>query len=79
MESMGELLGIGEAIRRLRLEHDPPITQEKLAALVGVRQPTVSYWENEGGMPSVALLPKLAAVLGVSVDELLATKSEVCS
>ncbi len=45
------------------------LTQEKLGKLMSVSMQAVSHWER-GGAPDVALLPKLASVLNVSIDEL---------
>lgn len=47
------------------------MTQQQLAESVGVKQNTVSQWESEERKPSVDLLPKLASILGCTVDELL--------
>lgn len=46
-------------------------TQEELAELVGVSPQAVSKWENAQSCPDIQLLPKLAALFGISVDELL--------
>lgn len=45
------------------------LTQEKLGKLLSVSMQAVSHWER-GGAPDVALLPKLASALNVSIDEL---------
>ncbi|MGM9640497.1 MAG: helix-turn-helix transcriptional regulator [Faecousia sp.] len=45
------------------------LTQEKLGKLLSVSMQAVSHWER-GGAPDVALLPKLASALGVSIDDL---------
>lgn len=45
------------------------LTQEKLGKLMSVSMQAVSHWER-GGAPDVALLPKLASILHVSIDEL---------
>ena len=44
-------------------------TQEELAKFVGVSTQAVSKWEN-GGMPDVELLPKIADYFNVSIDKL---------
>ncbi len=56
---------IGKQIAKLRKEHG--ITQEELASNVGVSTQAVSKWEN-GGVPDVELLPKIADFFSVSVD-----------
>lgn len=47
------------------------LTQEQLARELGVRRSTVAMWENGSSQPRTALLPKLADILGCTVDELL--------
>lgn len=63
-----ELL-IGEKIRRLRRERD--LTQEEVAAHLGVSFQSVSKWERGDGYPDITMLPALANYFGVSVDALL--------
>lgn len=46
-------------------------TQEELAELVGVSPQAVSKWENAQSCPDIQLLPKLAELFEISVDELL--------
>lgn len=59
---------LGVNIRRLRKEKN--ITQEKLAEYLNVSYQTVSKWETGITMPSVMILPSIANVFGVSIDEL---------
>lgn len=47
------------------------LTQTALAEKVGVSQQAVSFWETGERYPRTADLPRLASVLGVTVDELL--------
>lgn len=49
--------------------------QEELAEKLGVSPQAVSKWENNQTCPDIALLPKLAQLSGVSVDELLTGKT----
>jgi len=63
---------IGAIIKRLRTENN--ITQDTLAAAVGVTPQAVSRWEAEGGYPDIELLPALADFFSVSTDELLGYK-----
>ncbi len=60
---------IGANIRRLRL--DAGMTQEQLASRLNVTYQTVSKWENSLTAPDLTLLPPLADLFQVSVDELL--------
>ncbi len=45
-------------------------TQEQLAEKLGVAPQSVSKWENSVAMPDISLLPKIAEVFGVSIDDL---------
>ena len=47
------------------------ITQDALAQELGVTPQAVSKWENDLSCPDIAILPKLAALLGVTTDYLL--------
>ena len=60
---------IGERIAQLRRKKN--ITQEAMAEQLGVTPQAVSKWENDISCPDITLLPPLAALLGVTVDELL--------
>lgn len=59
---------IGMNIKNLRQEKH--IKQETLADYLGVSAQAVSKWETGASDPDIALLPKLAAYFGVSIDEL---------
>ena len=65
---------IGKRIASLRKEKG--LTQEDLAAALGVSGQAVSKWENDQTCPDISLLPQLAKLLGISVDELLSGKQE---
>lgn len=56
---------IGKQISLMRRERG--IKQEELANYVGVSTQAVSKWEN-GGVPDVELLPKIADFFSVSID-----------
>lgn len=47
------------------------ITQQQLADEIGLTNKAISKWETGQGMPDITLLPLLAEILGVKVDELL--------
>ena len=70
MEQQKETLG--KRIAALRKEKG--LTQEQLAEKVGVSAQAVSKWENDVSCPDITLLPLLADLSGVSVDELLGVK-----
>ena len=68
---------VGKRIALLRKEKG--ITQEGLAEMLGVSGQAVSKWENDQTCPDISLLPQLAKVLGVTVDELLSGPQEPVS
>ncbi len=47
------------------------ITQLEVAQRLGIADKTVSKWECGNGYPDIAMLPALAELYEVSVDELL--------
>ena len=47
------------------------MTQEQLAQRVGVSAQAVSKWENNLSCPDITILPELASIFGISVDELV--------
>jgi transcriptional regulator with XRE-family HTH domain len=60
---------IGKKIRLLRKNND--VTQDKLAAYLGVTPQAVSRWESEICYPDIETLPQIADFFGVGMDELL--------
>ena len=60
---------IGKFIAAMRKARG--LTQEVLGEKLGVTNKTVSRWETGAYMPDVGKLQDLAALLGVSVNELL--------
>jgi transcriptional regulator with XRE-family HTH domain/predicted membrane protein len=63
---------LGKRIAQLRKAKG--YTQEQLAEKVGVSAQAVSKWENDISCPDITLLPLLADLFGVTVDELLGVK-----
>ncbi|MBO5898685.1 MAG: helix-turn-helix transcriptional regulator [Clostridia bacterium] len=59
---------IGQNIRRMRLERG--MTQRELAHYLSISIQAVSKWENDRAFPDVLLLPDIAKVFGVTLDEL---------
>ena len=47
------------------------LTQEQLAKILGVTQGAVSQWEKGISHPSYEMLPKVAAALEITLDELI--------
>ena len=60
---------IGAFIAECRKEKQ--ITQQTLADMLNITNKAVSKWETGNGLPDITLLPELASILGVSVDEIL--------
>lgn len=60
---------IGETIKRLRRERD--LTQEEVAAHLGISFQSISKWERGDGYPDITMLPALANYFKISLDELL--------
>lgn len=54
-----------------KLRHERNITQEELAAFVGVTKASVSKWETAQSLPDILLLPVLASFFDISIDELI--------
>ena len=65
---------LGKRIAMLRRQKG--LKQEDLANELDVSPQAVSKWENDQTCPDISLLPRLAQLLGVSVDELLSGKKE---
>lgn len=53
------------------------LTQSQLARLLNVSFQAVSKWENNSAYPDIELLPKLATILGTTIDALLGHESIV--
>lgn len=62
-------LTIGENIRSFRKKNG--LTQESLADRLGVTYQSVSRWENGTTYPDLELIPTIAEVLAITIDELL--------
>ncbi len=62
-------LSIGKNIKKLRQERD--LTQEELAAHIGISFQAISKWERAEGYPDITMLPALANYFHVTVDELI--------
>lgn len=71
---MPQQIGLGDNIVRNRRLSG--LTQDELGSLLGVSAQAVSKWERSLACPDIMLLPQLAAVLGVTLDELFAPVTE---
>lgn len=55
-------------IKEKRRERD--LTQEELAHMLGVTKAAVSKWENAESYPDIILLPRIAQLFHITMDEL---------
>lgn len=60
---------VGQNIARYRKEKS--LTQEELAKQLSITYQAVSKWENGLSKPDISLLPALASILNVSIDQLM--------
>lgn len=60
---------LGKRIAAARKEKN--LTQDALASMLEVSPQAVSKWENDQTCPDIGLLPRLAKILGTTVDALL--------
>lgn len=64
---------MGEIISTLRKEKG--MTQKDLADMLNITDKAVSKWERNIAFPDTATIPKVAEILGISVEELMNAKS----
>lgn len=69
-----KLVNFGEKLKKLRTGQN--LTQQQLAARLGVQKSVVSYYESGERSPSTDVLIKLASVFHTTVDYLLDVKRE---
>jgi len=65
---------LSSKIKQLRCKAS--LTQEQLAEELGISSQSISKWENSVSMPDISLLPKIAEVFGITIDELFNITSE---
>jgi transcriptional regulator with XRE-family HTH domain len=65
---------LGKKIRSLRLRAG--LTQEQLAEKLSIGPQSVSKWENLASMPDITLLPAIAEIFGVTIDDLFDLSTE---
>jgi transcriptional regulator with XRE-family HTH domain len=68
-------MDFGQRLKFLREEKK--ITQDELAAKIGVGRPTIAGYETKGKQPSFEILEKLADYFGVSIDYLLGRTNDL--
>ncbi|MEG1743078.1 MAG: helix-turn-helix transcriptional regulator [Clostridia bacterium] len=69
---------LGKKIFELRKQKG--ITQDEMSEKLGVSPQAVSKWENDISCPDIMLLPMIAEMFHVTIDELLGneSKNKVC-
>ena len=72
---MNATVNIGRTIARERRGRG--VTQEELAAHLGVSKAAVSKWELGQSLPDVSLLPRIAAYFSLTLDELFDWRDEL--
>lgn len=65
---------MGEIISTLRKEQN--LTQKELAEKLSVTDKAVSKWERDQSCPDTQTLPRLAEILGISLEELMGAKEQ---
>ena len=55
------------------------LTQEEVADLIGVSRCSVTRWEEDKVFPNLAVWPRIAEVLGISMEEIAEAYQEVSS
>ena len=68
------MYNIGETIAKLRKGKN--MTQEELADIIGVSSQSISKWENSVTMPDILLLPVIAGIFEVTLDELFSIETK---
>ena len=61
----------------VKKRNEKGITQDQLAAYIGVSKASVSKWETGQSYPDITFLPQLAAYFNMSVDELIGYKPQM--
>ena len=69
-------MNIKIANRLLEFRKRSGLSQEELAEKVGVSCQAVSKWEQQISCPDIMLLPELAKIFGVTIDELFGNTSD---
>lgn len=68
-------LSLANTLASLRTAHR--LTQEEVANRLGITKAAVSKWECGQSMPDISMLPLIAELYGVSIDELFGRHDDV--
>ena len=64
---------LADNLKRMRLSKN--YTQEQAASLLNISPKSLSRWECGSSMPDIMMLPELAKLYGVTIDDLYREKS----
>jgi len=59
------------AFNMQRIMNDRGVSQSQLAKDIGESEARISHYRNDNRMPSIGVATRIAAALGVTIDELL--------
>ena len=65
---------IGNKIKELR--RSKGMSQKDIADKLGVTSQAVSKWENDGSLPEMTMLPDIASLFGIQIDDLFEYSTE---
>ena len=65
---------IGNKIKELR--RSKGMSQKDMADKLGVTSQAVSKWENDGSLPEMTMLPDIASLFGIQIDDLFEYSTE---
>lgn len=68
-------MAIGDVIKKYR--KNKGMTQEEMAACLGITASAVNKWERGNALPDITLLAPIARLLDITTDELLSFKDEL--
>lgn len=74
MKKNNDEFNFGKRLATLR--KNKGLTQTELGKKIGVSQRVIAYYEGETSYPPAALLPKIAKVLSISIDDLFINKED---
>lgn len=65
---------IGNKIKELR--YSKGMSQKDIAEKLGITSQAVSKWENDSSLPEMTMLPDIAALFGIQIDDLFEYSTE---
>ncbi|MBE6922473.1 MAG: helix-turn-helix domain-containing protein [Ruminococcaceae bacterium] len=77
LKGMREMTVFSKNLKRFRMAKN--MTQEQAAEALGVSTQTVSRWECNTTLPDVTILPKIASLYCVTIDDLFGRRNTGCA